>query len=243
MDTSFFSSPIFWIVLIALGTTFGYRLVRSIPLVKRIPKKVFFWSGIIGVVITLGIFGSISGLFGTGSLGSSGVHIAQVQTTTAFVVDNAVADVADSGVDDTRMSDFYLNDTQTASDPVISSGIFAVTRDGTLNPTSCRVSINKPPKYVISDTTYGLLVEDSSTGVLTSYVMAAATSSAADTADPKATSMLPFAEGVSVGYVSFYITLDETGMDPLAKYDYKDVNVDMCGYPYTFRIHKLDTAS
>lgn len=243
MDTSFLNSPVFWVIIAILGTSLGYRLIRSIPLVKKIPKKTFFWGGIIGIVLTMGLLGGAFTLFGTGALSSTGdIVVDRIQTTTAFTMDNSTGgvDLADSGIDDTRQSDFYLTEGIANGNAYIENGVFLVTRSGKLDPASCEVRIHKPPRYDISDTTYHIVDEDANTGVMNAYIATAATSGAASTSSPKETNQLAFAEGVSGGYVGLRIDIDETGFDPLTQYDYKDIVVDLCGYNYIFRVHKAD---
>ncbi len=231
----------FWLILLAMAITgIGMRWMRKI----HISKKMLIVISVIGLLFASGLV-SLA-MFNIGSIGSgysSGVTINRIQTTTAFTFDNDTGgiDIADVGVDNTRMSVFYLSEVQLpATDGIIEAGIFSVTRNGPLTADSCQVRVIKPPRYEISDTTYHLINEDASTGVMNAYVMAAASSSAADTADPKESAMLPFAEGVSTGYVSFLIEIDGTGWAPLTQYDSKDIQTDICGYPYTFRLVKSD---
>ena len=42
MDFSFLTSWWFIVLLVLLGTTAGYRIVRRIPLVKAIPRNFYF---------------------------------------------------------------------------------------------------------------------------------------------------------------------------------------------------------
>lgn len=191
--------------------------------------------GVIGLALTLGVAGML-GVGTTGGIVSSGLTISQIQTTTAYTLLN----VSDSGVDDTRMSDFYPDENILNGNAPIDDGVWLVTRSGSLSPASCQVKVIKPPRYDISDTTYHIVDEDANTGVMYAYIYTGTTTDAADGTHPKETNMIAFDEGVSTAYVSVNITLDETGFDPLTQYDYKDIHVDICGYPYVFRVHKSD---
>ena len=233
------SNVYFYIALLLMGVTgVGMRWMRKLNLTKG---RIYFISAV-GILFATGLF-SLA-MLGTGTAAGigGGIGIERIQTTTAFHVDNDTGgtDVADSGIDDTRMSDFYLTEVDMNSDGVIEAGVFAVTRSGNLNAASCPVTVLKPARYEISDTTYHIVNEDADTGVMDAHILTGASSAVATTAHPKETTQLAFDEGVAVGYVSFSISLDETGFDPLTQYDYKDVNANICGYPYTWRIHKND---
>ena len=80
MDFSFLTSWWFIILLVLLGTTAGYRIVRRIPLVKAIPRNFYFYGGVILAIMML-----VPSLmfFGTGSLNgvAGGAEVVQLQTT------------------------------------------------------------------------------------------------------------------------------------------------------------------
>lgn len=241
MDFSFLTSYWFIGLMLVIGlTSLGGSLLRKIPIVRKLPKKLFLWVGVLALAMVL--FPSLMVFSGTASLGSDGVVIERIQTTTAYVMrnDSTGQTVADSGVDDTKMSDFYATEGFMNSDARIDTGVFLVTRSGALPPASCEVRVIKPPRYDISDTTYHIVNEDDTTGIMEARVYTGSSTSGADMTHPKETNMLAFDEGVASGYVSFNISIDETGFDPLTQYDYKDVRVDLCGYPYVYRIHKND---
>ena len=237
--TGILMNPVLYLVLLAMAVSgVGMRYLRRVNL----NKSRIYLIAVIGLLFAWGIVSLSTFGIGSTAFSASSIDISRIQTTTAFHVDNDTTgvDLADVGVDDTRMSDFYIDEPTANADPIIEAGIFQVTREGKLDANSCPVSVIKPPRYDISDTTYHIVNEDADTGVMTAYVRATSDSGVATTSHPKETSSLPFAEGVSVGYVSFLIEIDETGFDPLSQYDKKDINVDICGYPYTFRLHKSD---
>lgn len=236
--------------LIALMSTFKFWLIWSLVVVfawgfvGKYMKKVKISKGFALTIGLVALFLSAGGtaLLGMGSIGSSASAstVTQLQTTAAYTIANSTtASVStDSGTDDTRMSVFYLDTGDINGDANITTGIFKVRRLGNLDPASCEVQVFKPARYEISDTTYHLVNEDASTGVMDAWVHTAATTGAATEADPKGSNSLAFADGVDSGFVSFKISLDETGIDPMTQYDSKDINVNICGYPYTFRIVK-----
>ena len=240
--TSILSNVWTYIIIIAMAVSgVGMRYMRRVNLNRRRLMVL----GAIGILFASGLVSM--GMFGVGSTGGTitgaGVNIDRIQTVTAFDFSGTLGSISDSGTDDQRMSDFYITENNVTGDAGnIQSGVFLLTRSGDLTATSCKVAVQKPPRFDISDTTYHLIVEDTNTGVMTAHVRATSDSGTASRAThPKESTMLPFAEGVATGYVSFNITLDETGFDELTQYDYKDINVDMCGYPYTFRLHKADS--
>jgi len=239
---SIFNQWWFWAMIGVIALT---GVIKSTPL-KKFPifndKKLLIWIAIAGLVITSGMLGS----FSLGSLVkssvTSGVVISQLQTTTAYTFDGAgyADDVADSSVNTKVNSIFYINETHITGDGNIENGVFMVTRSGDLKASACTVSVSKPERYTISDTTYHIVNEDVNTGIMTAYVHTGASSAVATQADPKESNQLAFAEGVAVGYVALNISLDETGFDPLTIYNTKDINVDICGYPFVFQVVKAD---
>lgn len=237
LTTAFTTWYTYLIIMVLLAMGIGTKWLRR----ARIKKRTAYM--LLGLGIFLTVFGV--GWLGVGTVGSGvgGVDIQRIQTTTAFNLENTNGTpltIADSGIDDTRMSDFYPSETDVAGNAYIHDGVFAVTRGGELSEASCPVRVIKPPRYDISDTTYHIVDEDADTGVMYAYIATASTSTPATASHPKEVTELAFDRGVSVGYVGFNITIDETGFDPLTQYVYKDINVDICGYPYTFRVHKAD---
>ena len=231
MNLGFLSNVWFYVILVLLGM-FGMKYVRKIPLVKKLPKQVLVWGGIVGIVLITGVLGTGFALFGTGSL-ASGVTISQLQTTTAYHVDNStggIAGLTDMGIDNTRQSDFYLSEADTQDNAYIEGGVFMLTRKGSLAPASCKVEVFKPARYDISDTTYHIVDEDANTGIMNVYVETGDTTGVATTASPKEKNQLAFAEGVSTGFVGLRIDIDDTGFIELTQWDTKDVIADLCGY-------------
>ena len=100
----------------------------------------------------------------------------------------------------------------------------------------------KPPRFDISDTTYHLVDETSASDTtMKAFVHTGSSTGAATAADPKESNYLAFDEGVANGFVAVNITIDETAWDELTQYDSKFINVDVCGYAYTFELVKADS--
>lgn len=235
-------SPVFYGILLGL-------VLLAWGVVGTWFKKVNLRKGQVMLIAIVGLFLAMGGasLVGVGSTGGSGVSdgivISGLQTTTAYVVTGVGAsatNIADVGTDDTKQSDFYLNETHLAGNAHIDTGVWKITRSGKLDADSCKATIKKPARYDISDTTYHIVDENADTGVMFAYIVGASSSTAAANTHSKETTMVPFAEGVAEAFVGINITIDETGFDPLSQYDTKSVQVDVCGYPYTVVIHKDD---
>ena len=179
---------------------------------------------------------------GTGSLAAGGADVVQLQTTTAYLFSGNVTAVADSGSDSTKGSVFYINETQVAGNGYIDTGVWQVRRAGSLPADSCLVQVIKPPRFDISDTTYHLVDEVSASDTtMKAYVHTGSSTGDASNSDPKETNYLAFDEGVANGFVAVNITIDETAWDELTQYDSKFINVDVCGYAYSFELVKADS--
>ena len=230
--TSVFSTWWTYAVL-ALAVGMGY-FSATLKRANLKPKTAMALFGVIALIVFMGI-----GAFGVGTISASSVAISQIQTTTDYVMRNSSgATISDSGDNNQIQSDFYTVDGFMTGDADIDGGAFLVTRKGTLTPNSCAIKVIKPARYDISDVTYHLVNEDATTGKMTAYVYTGATTDAADNTHPKETNQLAFADGVNQGYVSFNISIDETGVDALSQYDSRSVRVNMCDYLYTFKIHQ-----
>ncbi len=218
------------ILAVMLLTGVGVRWLRK----TRLSKKALWAIVIIGGVIAfLGV-----GVFGVGTVAGAGdIRISHIQTTTAYTIDNGTA-VADSGSDDTRMSIFYLGDMTT--DANITSGVFLITRGGIGNKglpaSSCKVRVIKPSSFEIGTTTYRIVDQDAQTERMWAWVYTGDSSLAATHTHPRVENMAAFAEGDADEFVSFKIETDATGFDALADWESKDIRVDMCGYPYVYRL-------
>ena len=228
LHNPYFYGALLFIALFAWGMFGKYFRKLSIR------KGHIMLVGIIGLAL---VFGGLS-MLGIGSTGitTGSAVVSQLQTTTSYVLYNAT----DSGTDDTRMSVFYIDEGTIVGNRNIEAGTFQVWRSGNLNPTSCNVRVIKPPRYDIADTTYHLIDEDVSTGKMYAYIYTGAGTDTADGDEPREVNSLAFAEGVNTGFVAFNITIDETGIDPLTQWNSKDIQTDICGYPYVFRIVKQD---
>jgi hypothetical protein len=224
----------FWIILGVMAITgVGMRWMRKVNLNKRrllviSVLGILFASGIVSLAM-LGI-GSVSG-------SGTGVHIDRISTTTAYTYNNGTA-YTDAGEDDTVQSDFYVPDGAVV-DGNITTGIWAVYRSNAEKAATCKVEVIKPADFTISNTEYSLIVEDAQSEIMSAWVNAASTSGAASHTHPKESSMLPFAEGVALGYASVKIEIDSTAFDALSQYDEKAVDVLICDYPYRFVMHNI----
>ena len=242
--TEWLMNPTFWLVWLGIAV-FGYGLVKSMKL-DRLPilnnKKTLMWAALIGFVVTSGGFGLLD-TGGTASLATvSAVQISDLQVTTAFTSDGGIVPSENTNFDDildVRMND--ANVSETAGQEEVYTGIITVTRTGSLVPTSCTVRAILPPDYEDEDgSNPGLsrnIVEKDSLGVYEVYVQDGA---AATINSPQETTALSFGDGVAARTLGVAIEVDEEGHDGLTQYNSKDVIVDVCGKPFTFRIHRMD---
>ena len=238
MILEFFQNPWLYGVIVAfLILGIGNTFFRKLPVTKNQ----------LMIIALIGLFITSFGLdaLGMGAVGINGGYdtgwsVTGLQTTTAYAVSSQVADVSDTGTDDTRKSVFYVNETQLSSNAVLDDGIMLITRSGELTAGSCDVRVIKPAQYSIANNDYDLLVQDQDTEVMQVYVRAESTSAVATASNPKEGTPLAFAEGVKTGYVSINATIDEEAIDALTQYTSKSFVLDVCGYPYTFQFVKQD---
>jgi hypothetical protein len=242
-----FTTPSFYLML-GLVSLFAYGVIRG--LVSRIPVVNSILKGRTNIVLfcALGFLitsGGISAL-GLGSVTksvSSGVLISDLQVTTDFAGNCTISE--NSNIDDlvdVRCLD--ANTTETAGDYELKTGVITVTRGGDLSAMSCPVVASTQRQWQ-SEKTPGdgnlyTIVETTTLGELEVYLTAASSTTAATTSSPKQNTQLAFAEGAALGYVGVLIEVDETAHDQLNQYSYKDVVVNICGKPFTFRIHRMD---
>lgn len=240
-----FTSSTFWIVMLALAV-FGYGVIRSSPL-KKLPvfnnKNTFMLVALAGLLLTSGLIGSWS----LGSLSQSasvaGVSVSALQVTTSFTTGAGGSIGENANVDDlidVRMTDAQSNETSGVYEAT--TGILTVTRTGSLDPISCDVVASTPSYTGETASTQGnsvsyKILEETTTGDLNAYLKAGG---AAATTDPKETTSLAFADGVATATLGVLLQVDEEAHDALSQYSYKDVVVDVCGKPFTFRIHRMD---
>ncbi len=246
MNLDFFQSPMFWAVVTGIGL-FAYGVIA--PIFKRVPilnnKSAFMWIGIIGLLLTTGILGSMS-IFGTGSvaqssIGSKGFVISDIQLTTSFASSGGCTLAENSNQDDLldiRCTDAQAN--ETASIFEINNGILTVTRQGDLKPMSCPV-VARTTKNYGSETTPGdgntfTILEVTTLGLLEAYLGDGAN---ATTTSPLERTSLTFAEGDATQTLGVLLEVDEDAHDNLNQYSYRDVVLDVCGKPYTLRAHRM----
>jgi hypothetical protein len=242
-----FTNPTFYLVFGVIAF-FGYSMIKSTPL-KKLPvfndRKTLLIASIIGFLIFSGVFSSLGiADWGTGSLAGSLV-VSDLQIVTTHQTDNGGTLAVNANVDDLldcRFTDEQSNET-TLIEEINGTGVIAVTRTGALPADSCTVRAIIPPKFQDESApngNYFSIVEEDSLGVPEVYIEASSSSTGASLNSPKETTTLAFAEGVARGYVSVMIEIDEEGHDALNQYSYKDVVLDVCGKPYTYRIHRMD---
>lgn len=222
---------------------FAYGIIRSVPFVKKIPiinnKRNLMMASLVGLVLTSGFLTTL----GTGSFNrvQSGVGIDNLQITTTFLTDAGGTVSENSNQDDLldlRFTDAQAN--ETASVYELDTGLLTVTRFGSLEANSCAVRCIVPPRYedesAPNGNTYSILEEDN-LGVPECYL---ANGAQATTSSPKQTTTLAFAEGDADQTLGIALEVDEEGHDALDQYSYKDVIIDVCGKPFTARIHRMD---
>ena len=238
MIKNLFMSPVFYLVL-GLVAFFMWSMVSVFFRKINLRRNHVIVLAIIGLVISMGGTAWL-GLGSVGTAGSVGsVAISSIQNTDEFFIKNST--FAPSNSDTNVKSVFYITETEAASDgAIIMNGTLMATRSGKLDAVSCPVVVSKPPRYDISDTTYHIVKEDSDTGVMEAYIYTGSSSGYADTSDPKESHQLAFADGVATGYVSYRVTIKETGFDALSQYDSKRISTNICGKPYVFEIVKSD---
>jgi hypothetical protein len=244
---NFIYSVWFWVILTAV-TFFSYSTIKSTPL-KRLPifnnRKMLLIAGIVGIVLTSGVFTGL-GVLGTGSLlGASGIVISDIQVTTAHGNNTASVLSESSNFDD--LLDIRLTDAQVAETAsfleINGTGVLTVTRTGDLKASSCQVRALLPADFEDESAPTGTkynIVEKTALGEYEVYIETASTSTSASTSSPKETTTLAFAEGVAKGFVSVVIEIDEEGHDALNQYNSKDIMLDICGKPYIYRVHRMD---
>lgn len=247
MDWSFLSNPVTWVVVTVVAV-FGFNaIVKATPL-KRVPvlnnKRNLMIIGIVGFLITSGIFGNI-GLWETGSMGGGSWVVSDLQVTTSHGTDAGGTLSESSNYDDlldVRFTDAQSNETSAILE-INGTGEITVTRTGQLIADSCDVKCIVPAKFEdqsAPDGTKYSILEETALGESECYIRAAATSGSATTSSPKEKASLPFAEGIQTAYVSVVLEVEEGGHDALDQYNSKDVVIDICGKPFTYRIHRMD---
>jgi hypothetical protein len=228
------------VALVAYGT------IRSTPL-GRLPifnnKRTLTMVSIIGLLFTLGIFGSI--FKDTGSLtgdNPEGFYVSDLQVTTAFETDTCAGNVtANANIDD--LYEVRLTDAcsvETAASEEVVTGIITVFRKGSLDPYSCDVVAQIPEKFQDEGAPNGnvfSIVETNSLGEPEVYLQNAG---AGALTSPKGATMLTFADGSATATLGVMIEVDEEGHDALNQYSYKPIVIDICGKPFTFNIHRMD---
>jgi hypothetical protein len=200
-------------------------------------------AALIGFLVTSGGFG-LFGSLGTGSLSgatASAVYVSDMQITTTFLTDAGGTVAENQNVDDLldiRLTDAQANETSDFYE--LDTGLLTVTRTGSLEPTSCQVRCIVPPVYEDESspdgTTYNILERDT----LGKYECYLKSGGAATTSSQKEMTSLVFADGDADQTLGVALEVDEEGHDALNQYSYRDVTIDVCGAPYTMRIHKMD---
>lgn len=233
----------FWTLWLVVALLF-YTAIR--PLVKRIPiignKSMLILAGIIGIIVTSPILGT----FGTASMNRPArVRIADLQVTTDFSGNcTNTMNSNDDDLLDVRCTDAQANESTAWYE--VDTGIITVFRDGDLSPASCKVKVTTDEGYsserTPGDGTAYTVVEENTLGELEVYLEAKKSGSgaAASSSSPKEQTVLEFDEGISQAHLGVVLDTDEGGHDALNQYSYKDVVINICGKPFTMRVHRMD---
>ena len=244
--TDIFGQWQFYALLVALGTVFSAFASRmglfKLPILS---KQALLYVGVVGLVITTGIFGSVIMSTGTASLGDApaGFYISDLQVTTAFTSDNAgIGNVTESsGVQDhldVRLLDAAVS--ETGGEEEVYTGILTVTRTGAGEPYSCVVQAELPADYgdeAGDDGRRYNIVEKTTTGEWEVYLN---DGGAAVITSPKDHTTLSFDDGESQTTLGIAVEVDEEGHDALNQYSSKNIVVNICGRPFTIEIHRMD---
>jgi hypothetical protein len=234
----------FWVIW-SLIAFLAYGAIK--PFIKKIPiinnQQAMIFVGIAGMLITSGIFGTMSfGSVGGSKLGG-GVAVSDLQVTTDFGGNCTVTpnNNQDDLYDVRCGSIASANVSETAARYEVHSGIITVFRTGALNPISCPVVASTVENYN-SETSPGdgnkyTIVEETTLNELEVYLNAKKSGSgaAASTTSPKERTTLEFDEGTSQAHLGVLMELDVAAMENINQYSYRDVTVNICGKPMTFR--------
>ncbi len=240
-----FSNPSFYAIMLGL-VLFAYGIIK--PIVKKLPilrnKQALVLVLIGGFLVTSGILGSM-GFGSVAGASSNKVQIADLQVTTSFAGNCTIA--ANSNQDDlldVRCTDANVD--ETAGYEELDTGIITVFRGGNLDAMSCPVVATTQEGFT-SEKTPGdgseyTIVEETTVGELEVYLNAKASGSgaAATTSSVKERTTLEFAEGISQAHLGVVLELEEGAHDSLNQYSYKDVVINVCGKPFTMRVHRMD---
>lgn len=238
----FLQNPITWVVVVfvaMMGYRFVPRALKRFPIVNN--KRTLAIVGLIMLAWTLGLFASL-GSWGTASVAGTGIAVTDLQVTTDFNTSTNGSSMISENSNQDDLIDARFNDAHTsesASQYEIHEGLITVTRAGDLSPNSCPVTAIVPPKYedesAPTGQTYNIVEQDN----IGNYEVYLADGAAASASSPKETVQLSFSDGEASTTLGVLMEVDEEGHDALDQYSYKDVVLDVCGKPYTFRIHRM----
>lgn len=244
--TDIFTNPTFYLIMAGIAL-FAYSMVRSTGL-SKVPmfnsRRSLLIVAIGGFLITSGVFASLNlGSLSTPSGAATGVQVSDLQVTTAFTTDGAGATAPAENANQDDLIDIRLTDanvTETGGEEELYTGIITVTRTGSLEPASCQVKTIMPADYADEAGDDGRrynILEKTTTGQWESYLNSGG---AATINSPKTQTAIAFADGAATGTLGVAMEVDEEGHDALNQYSYKDVVIDICGKPFTFRFHRMD---
>jgi len=238
-------------LIVALFALFGYKALQ--PLVKKFPvlnnQPLLILISLLGLAATSGVFGTMSfgSVGGSPRSSGSGVQIADLQVTTAF--SGNCTNAANNNIDD--LIDVRCNATDTtfisenSAHYETDTGIITVFRTGDLPAMSCPVVASTQEGFSSErspgDGNKYTIVEETTLGELEVYLNAKKSGSgaAAATTSPKERTTLEFDEGASQAHLGVLIEADVDAAKQLTQYSSKDVVVDICGKPFTFRITQM----
>lgn len=239
----FLNNQALWLILIGVGViawSSVSNIVKKLPFISS--RSNFIMVAVAGFLVTSGIIGGL-GSWGTGSAGSLSLgnfEVSDIQVTTSGAGNCTISN--NNNVDDlmdVRCTDVNVNENTGITE--MNTTILTVTRTGSLEPVSCNV-VASTQRGFQSEVTPGdgstyTILEVTTLGQLEAYVQDGA---AATYNSPKESTSLTFADGVATRTLGLLMEVDEGAHDNLNQYSYRDVLVDVCGRPFTVRIHRMD---
>lgn len=241
------TNPTLWLIL-GIISVVAYGVLKTTKLNRLPGMKTPTSSAIVCAVLFLIFSGAISGLgsWGTGSLNkdsssSWSVSNVQVATLSASVAGGTVAlDSNNPYLINGRYTDAQAN--ETASIYELNSSVFTIERSGDLKPDSCKVTVSSND-FNVDETTglastvpLNILQKDATTRAMT-YIQSGTTQ--ATTSSPQESTSIAFADGVATAQFTVTANIAESAHDALTQYSFRDVTIDVCGFPITYRVFRM----
>jgi hypothetical protein len=237
--TNVFGNPNTW--YIAAGLAFFGFLYR-VPYIGRLARRFGGRRTAPFVMLAIGFIvgGGLGSLTGLNIIEAKDWSVTDLQVTTDFSAVN-LSSTTTENANIINLLDVRATDAQAADgNAEVANGIVTVTRTGDLKADSCTVSCLVPPSYpneAGDDGTRYDILEKNTLGQFSCHLKEGA---AATTDSPRERTTIGFDEGAATDTLGIQIEIDEEGHDALEQYSYKDVIIDFCGKPLTFRIHRMD---